>query len=158
MIYLALALSFITFLPPCLMSQGTNESNRTQETPAQNGISRSSNVAGAAPQSNLQASGESKCSAGFKECRESLNDFQEAEQFMQLKATVLADLNRLEESRPAKTKIATVYNADVNRQKTGNGGAYSATAGPNRISSVQATSAVQPVSLESAGETLKGIQ
>ena len=64
----------------------------------------SSSVAGPAPQSNRQTSGESKCSAGFKECQESLNDFKEAEQFMQLKATVLADLDRLEKSRPTKPK------------------------------------------------------
>ena len=112
-----------------------------------------SSVAGPPPQSNRQTSGESKCSAGFKECQESLNDFKEAEQFMQLKATVLADLNRLEKSRPTKPKIATVRDADVNRQKTGNGAVYSATVGPNRKSSVQATSAVQPVSLESAAGT-----
>jgi hypothetical protein len=112
-----------------------------------------SSVAGPAPQSNRQTSAESKCSTGFKECKESLNDFKEAEQFMQLKATVLADLNRLEKSRPTKPKIATVRDADVNRQKTGNGAVYSATVGPNRKSAVQATSAVQPVSLESAAGT-----
>ena len=83
-----------------------------------------SSVAGPAPQSNGQTSGESKCSHGFKECKESLNDFKEAEQFMRLKATVLADLNRLEKSRPTKPKIATVRNADVNRQKTGNAAVY----------------------------------
>jgi hypothetical protein len=117
-----------------------------------------SSVAGPAPQSNRQTSGEGKCSHGFKECKESLNDFKEAEQFMQLKATVLADLNRLEKSRPTRPKIATVRVADVNRQKTGNGVLYSATAGPNGISSAQATSAVQPVSLESAAGTPKEIQ
>jgi hypothetical protein len=110
-----------------------------------------SSVAGPAPQSNRQTSGESKCSAGFKECKESLNNFKEAEQFMQLKATVLADLNRLEKSRPTKPKIATVRAADVNLQKTGNGSVHSATVGPNRKSSVQAKSAVLPVSLMPAG-------
>jgi len=115
-------------------------------------------VAGPAPQSNRQTSGESKCSHGFKECKESLNDFKEAEQFMQLKATVLADLNRLEKSRLTKPKIATVRDADVNRRKSGNGAFYSATVGPNRISSVQATSAVQPVSLESVAGTPKEIR
>jgi hypothetical protein len=115
-------------------------------------------VAGQAPQSNRQTSGESKCSHGFKECKESLNDFKEAEKFMQLKATVLADLNRLEKSRPTKPKIAAVRNADVNRQKTGNGAVYSASVEPIRESSVQATSAVQPVSLESAAGTPKEIQ
>jgi len=117
-----------------------------------------SSVAGPTPQSNGQTSGESKCSHGFKECRESLNDFKEAEQFMQLKATVLADLNRLEMSRPAKPKLVSVRDADANRPKTGNGAVYSVTVGPNRKSSVQAASAVQPVSLESAAGTPKGIQ
>jgi hypothetical protein len=115
-------------------------------------------VAGPAPQSYGPTSGESKCSHGFKECKESLNDFKEAEQFMQLKATVLADLNRLEKSRLTKPKIVTVRNAEVNRQKTGNAAVYSATVGPGRISSVQVTSAVQPVSLESAARTPKEIQ
>jgi hypothetical protein len=107
-------------------------------------------VAGQAPQSNYQTRGESKCSAGFKECQESLKDFREAGLFMQLKATVLADLSRLESSRATKAKIANVRDADVNRQKTGNGATASATVGPNRRSSAQATSAVQPVILESA--------
>ena len=107
-----------------------------------------SSVAGPAPQSDRQTSGEIKCGAGFKECQESLKDFKEAERFMQLKATVLADLNRLEKSRLTKPKIATVRNADLNRQKNGNGAIYSATVGANRRSSVQAASAVRPVSLE----------
>jgi hypothetical protein len=76
-------------------------------------------VAGPAPPSNRQTSGESKCSHGFKECRESLNDFKEAEQFMQLRATVLADLNRLERSRPTKPRIISVRDAGVNRRKPG---------------------------------------
>ena len=50
---------------------------------------------------------------------------------MQLKATVLADLDRLEKSRPTKPKIAPVRDADANHQKTGNGAAYSATVGRN---------------------------
>jgi hypothetical protein len=110
-------------------------------------------VAGQAPQSNNQTRGESKCSAGFKECQESLKDFKQAEQFMQLKATVLADLSRLERSQPTKPRIIPIRDTDVNRQKTGNGATSSATAGPNRKSSVQATSAVQPVMLESAAGT-----
>ena len=112
-----------------------------------------SSFAGPAPQSDRQTSGESKCSAGFKECQESLTDFKEAREFMQLKAIVLADLDRLEKSRPTKPKIATVRDADLNRKKTGNGVAYRATVGQNRKSSAQATSAVQPVSLESAAGT-----
>jgi hypothetical protein len=114
-------------------------------------------VAGPAPQSKGQTSGEINCSHGFKECKESLNDFKEAERFMRLKGAVLGDLNRLEKSIPTKPKIATVGNADVNRQKTGNAAAYHATLGPNGLSSVQATSVVQPVSLESAAGTPKEI-
>jgi len=119
------------------------------------GFCSTSSVAGPAPQSNRQSSGESKCSHGFKECKESLDDFQEAERFMRLKATVLADLNRLEKLIPTKPKIATVRNADVSRQKTGNAAVYHATVGPNRLASVQAASEVQPVSLQSAAGTPK---
>lgn len=109
-----------------------------------------SSAAGPSPQSKDKTSGESKCSAGFRECKEGLNDFKEAEQFMQLKATVYADLDRLERSRPAKQKIATVHDAEVNRQKTADRAVYSATVGANGKSSGQAKSAVQPASLESA--------
>lgn len=110
-------------------------------------------VAGPVPQSSGQTSGDSKCSYGFKECKESLNDFKEAERFMLMKDAVLADLNRVEKSIPAKPKIAAVRNANVNGRKTGSATVYRATVGPNRLSSVQATSAVQPVSLESAAGT-----
>jgi hypothetical protein len=109
-----------------------------------------SSVAAPPPQRNRQASGDSKCSAGFKECQESLNDFREAGQFMELKATILADLDRLEKLTPTKPRITPIRDADANHQKTGNGAAYSATVEPDRKSSVQATSAIQPVSLESA--------
>ena len=114
-------------------------------------------VAGPAPQSKGQTSGEINCSHGFKECKESLNDFKEAERFMRLKGAVLADLNRLENSIPTRPKIATIRNADVIRQKTGSAAVYRGTVGPNRLSSVEATSAVQPASLESAAETPKEI-
>ena len=67
---------------------------------------------------------------------------------MQLKATVLADLDQLEKSRATKPKIASVRDADLNRKTTGSSAAYSATVGPNRKMSVQVSSAVQPVSLE----------
>ena len=79
----------------------------------------SSLVAGPPPQRNTQTSGESKCSAGFRECQESLSDFKEAREFMQLKVTVLADLDRLEKSRPMKPRVATVRQGDANPQKIG---------------------------------------
>jgi len=117
-------------------------------------------VAAPTPQSNGQTVEDSKCSSGFKECQESLNDFKNAEQFMQLKATVLADLDQVEKSRATKPKTATVRDADVNHQKTGNRTVYSATVGSNGKSSVQSTNAVRPVSLESAAGTpsLKHLQ
>ena len=83
-----------------------------------------SSVAGPAPQSDRQTSGESKCINGFKGCKESLNDFKEAEQFMRFKATVLEEVNRLEPSKSTKPKLASVRSADVNRQKTGNAAVY----------------------------------
>ena len=107
-------------------------------------------VAGPAPQSDRQTSRDSECSAVFRECQESLKEFKEAREFMQLKATVLADLDRLEKSRATKPKIASVRDPNLNHQNTRNAAAYSATVGQNRKSSTPATSAVQPVSLESA--------
>jgi hypothetical protein len=104
-----------------------------------------SSVAGPPPQSNRQTSGESKCSAGFKECQESLNDFKEAREFMELKANVFADLDRTGKLKPTKPRIATVRDARVIRQKTGNEAVSSAIVGPNRKSSAQAATAVQPV-------------
>jgi hypothetical protein len=102
-------------------------------------------AAGPPPQSNRQTSGESRCSAGFKACQESLNDFKEAKEFMQLKASVLADLDRTEKSKPTKSRIAIVRNASVYHQKSGNEAVSSATVGPNRTSSAQAATPVQPV-------------
>jgi hypothetical protein len=106
-------------------------------------------AAGPAPQSNPQTLGKSKCSSGFKECQESLNDFKEAERFMQLKASVHADLSGLEKSRATRSKIAPVRDAGVHRMKTGNAVVYSAIMGTNGSSAVPATSMVQPVSLKS---------
>ena len=103
-------------------------------------------VAGPVPQSKRHTT---RCNTGFNECKEGLNDFKEAEQFMQSKATVLAGLNRLAKSTPTKTKIGSGRDADVNRQTTGTRAVYSAIVGPIRQLSVQAASAVQPASLES---------
>jgi hypothetical protein len=99
-------------------------------------------VAKPAPQSNRGTSGGSKCSAGLQECKESLNDFKDAEQFMQLKATVFADLNRLEKSAPTKPQITSVRDANVVRRKVGNAVVYSGIARPNRMESVPTTSAI----------------
>ena len=64
-----------------------------------------------------------------------------------------AGLTWSEKSRPAKPKIATDRNADVDRRKTGNGAVSRASVGSTRKSSVQATIAVQPVLSESAAGT-----
>lgn len=110
-------------------------------------------VAGPPPQSSRQTSRESKCGAGFKQCQGSLIEFQEAREFMQLKAIVLTDLNRLEESKPTKPKISNVPDGNVIGQSTRNGAAYGTTVGPNKIASMQAKSAVRPVLLESVAGT-----
>jgi hypothetical protein len=110
-------------------------------------------VAAPAPQSSRQTSGESKCNVGFKECQESLNDFKDAREFMRLKATLLADLDRLEKSKAIKPKIAPAYDAVVNRPISGNGIIYSTTGGPYTKPSVQAAGAAQPLPMESAAGT-----
>jgi len=109
-------------------------------------------VAVPSPQSNFPASRESKCSKGFKECKESLKDFKDADEFMQTKATVF------ENSISTKSNSATARDAHVNRQKTGSGVVYGATVGPNRPSSGQATSAAQAALGESAAGTMSDKQ
>lgn len=152
-IYLAVALSFIIFLPLRVMSQDANETNQTREAPSREGARRTSKVAGPAVQTARYVLGKSTYIATFEECRENLSEFKGAEQFMQLKVAVFADLNGSEEWRPAKPKIAAVRNAGVNRQKTGNVAVNRASVAPIRKSPVQVTSAVQPVLLESAAGT-----
>jgi hypothetical protein len=110
-------------------------------------------VGGPAPQSDRQTPGPSKCGNGIKECKESLNDFKEAEQFKQLKASVLADLNSLENSSTTKPNVATARTVDVNRQKNGNLSAHSTALAPHGKSSAKATNTVQPVALKSVAAT-----
>lgn len=112
-----------------------------------------SSLAIPAPQSERQASGGSRCDAGFKECQEGLKDFKEAEQFMQLKATLLADLERMAESNSTNPKIAPLRDAPVNHLKARDVAVHNATVGPNRKMSEQVSSAVQPVSVESTAGT-----
>lgn len=149
----AVALSFILFLPPRVVSQDTNESNRTRETPTQRGIRRSSKVIGPAVQDGRHALEEDTSIAGFKERKEGLSKFKEAKQFMQLKAAVYADLNRLEESKHAKPKRDTVRDGDLDYQSTGNVTVNRANGRPIRKSPAQAKSAILPVSLMSAGDS-----
>jgi hypothetical protein len=150
-IYLAVALSCIMFLPLRVISQNANESNLTREAPSRGGAGRASKVAGPGVQTARHALGRSSCIATFEECRENLSEFKEAQQFMQLKAAVIADLNRLEESRHAKPKCDTVRGADSNYQSSGNLPVNRANSRSIGKSPAQAESAVLPVSLMSAG-------
>jgi len=88
----------------------------------------------------------------MKECKESLNDFKDAEKFMQLKATVLADLSSVGKSAPKKPQITAVTDANLSRGADGNTVGYKTIVRPNRISPVPTTSAIQPVSLKSSAE------
>jgi len=147
----AAALSFILFLPPRVVSQDMNGSNRTWETPTRRGMHRSSKVIGSAVQDDRYALEADTSIAGFKEYREGLSEFKEARQFMQLKAAVYADLNRLEKSRNAKPRCDTVRGADSNCQSSGNLAVNRANGRSIRESPAQAKSAVPPVSSMSAG-------
>ena len=109
-------------------------------------------VAQPSPQGNHESSGGSKCAAGMKECKESLNDYKEAERFMQLKATVFADLSSGGKSAPRKPQIPPATDANLSRGANGNSVAYKAMGRSNGASAVPTTSAIQPVSLKSGAE------
>jgi len=152
-IYFAVALTFIIFLPPRVMSQDPNASNRTRETLAPRGIRRSSKVIGPAVQNARHALEEDTSIVAFKELKEGLSEFRQAEEFMQLKVAVIADLNRLEESRHAKPKGDTVRDGDLDYQSSGNVTVNRANGRSIRDLPAQAKSAVLPVSLIRAGST-----
>jgi hypothetical protein len=152
-VFMAVALSFIIFLPNRIISQDTKQSNRTRETPTQKGMGRSYKVIGAAAQKGRDALGESTRLAGFEERGKDLSEFEQAEQFMQLKATVFADLNRLEESRRAKPKRHTVRDAHLDYRSAGNTTVNRANGRSIGESPAQATSLVLSVSSKSAGRS-----
>ena len=105
----------------------------------------SASFAGPLPQGSRKTSGENACNAGLKECKESLSDFKDAQRFMLLKATLLADLSRAEISRPTKPKITPASNAHAKRPETVNAGAYSFIVIPSGMSFVPAKSAMPGV-------------
>ncbi len=153
-IVMAGALSFIIFLPNRIISQDTKESTRTRETPTPRGIGRSYKVIGPAVQhSPRRASGESTRLAGFKERGKDISEFKEAEQFMQLKAAVVADLNRPEKSRRAKPNRDIVRDADLDYQSTGNVTVNRANGRSIGESPAQAKSLVLSVLSKSAGSS-----
>ena len=109
-------------------------------------------VAKPSPQDDYGSSRGSKCAARMKECKESLNDFKDAEKFMQLKATVFADLSSGGKSAPRKPQIPPATDANLSRGANGNSVAYKAMGRSNGASAVPTTSAIQPVSLKSGAE------
>ena len=149
----AAALSVILLLPPSVVSQDTNGSNRTRETPTQRGIHGPSEVIGPAVQDDCRALEEHTSIAGFKERKEGLSEYKEAQQFMQLKAAVYADLSRLEKSRHAKPRCDTFRGVDSNCQRSRNLAANRVNASSIRELPAQAKSTVLPVSLIPAGST-----
>ncbi len=106
--YCGLALSFMIALTPRVMSPGIDESRRTWETPEQRGIGVSHKAIGPALQNDYPTPGKNTRRAGLKAPREELSELEEAEQFMQLKAAVYADLNRLDSSRQSTPKDVVV--------------------------------------------------
>jgi len=106
--YCALALSFMIVLTPRVVSPGADESHRTWKAPAARGIGGSRKVIAAAVQSSHHTLRENTPSAGLTEPREELREWEEAEQFMQLKAAVYAGLSRLDRSRHATPKGVVV--------------------------------------------------
>ena len=109
-------------------------------------------VAKPSPQDDYGSSRGSKCAARMKECKESLNDFKDAEKFMQLKATVFADLSSGGKSAPRKPQITAVTDAHLARGANGITFGYKTIVRSNGISAVPATSAIRPVSLKSSAK------
>jgi hypothetical protein len=109
-------------------------------------------VAHPSPQDDHGSSRGSKCAAGMKECKESLDDFKDAEKFMQLKATVFADLSSGGKSTPKKPQITAGTDAHLGRGAAGISVGYKTIARPNGNSPVPATSAIQPASLKFVAE------
>ena len=109
-------------------------------------------VAQPSPQGDHESSGGSKCAAGMKECKESLNDYKDAERFMQLKATVFADLSSGGKSAPRKPQISPATDANLNRGANRNSVGYKAIGRSNGASAVPTTSAIRPASLNSIAE------
>lgn len=109
-------------------------------------------IAKPSPQDDRESSGGSKCAGGMKECKQSLNDFKDAEKFMQLKATVFADLSRGGKLAPKKPQTTAVTDADLDRGAIRIPVGYKAIVRPNGISPVPATNATQPASLKFVAE------
>jgi len=111
-------------------------------------LSASLSFGGQVPQVSRKTSADRACGAELKECKESLSDFKEARQFMQLKATMLADLSRVDTSRPTQPTAAPVISAHANPPATVNAAFHRVIVIPNEMLFVPAWRAIQPVSLK----------
>lgn len=107
-IYLAVTLSLIALSPPRLASQDTRDTNRTRETVAQKVKGPSHKDAGPAAQRSYHVPVESSRAANINETETRVSEAKAAEQFMQLKAQVNADLIRLEDRGNAEPIQNTV--------------------------------------------------
>jgi len=116
----------IFFSLPRAVSRDTHESPLTRQTPTQSGIGRWCKATGPAMQSPRHASGESAGIAGFKERRRNLKEFKAAEQFMQLKAAMIEDLSRSEESRRAQPKRDAIHDANLDSERMRKGSSMEA--------------------------------
>jgi hypothetical protein len=116
--YFAVALSFMIVLTPRVMSPGADESHRTWEAPAGRGIGGSHKAIGPPLQNDYPTPDKKTHRAGLKPPGEDLSELEEAEQFMQLKAAVYADLDRLDKSRGATPQPVVVRDAGLDYQGT----------------------------------------
>lgn len=119
-IILAAALSFMLLFPPSVVSQDTNGSNRTRETRTSRRIHGPIEGIGPAVHDDRRALEEDASIAGFRELKEGLGEFKEAQQFMQLKAALYTDLNRPEKSKHAIPSCDTARGPNPNCQNSGN--------------------------------------
>jgi len=107
-IYCALALSFMIVLTPRVVSPGADELQRTREAPAGRGIGGLHQVIVPTVESGRRILRETTPSGGLQAPWEKLGDLEAAEHFMQLKAAVYADLDRLDRPRHATPKAFVV--------------------------------------------------
>jgi len=103
MTYLAVTLSLIAFFPPRLASQDIKNTNPTKEALARKIKGPSHKGASPAAQRSYPAPAESSRAPKISESETRVREMKMAEQFMQLKDQVNADLIRLEDGKNADT-------------------------------------------------------
>ena len=156
-IYFAVALTLMILLQPRVMTQDTNESNRTREPPTPRGMRSSSKVSGPAGQTAHHSSEKSSRLATFEESRATLSEFKEAQQFQQWRAVVFADLTRLGKPQRPKPEALAARDADPGHQGAGNAIVSRANGGLTSELPVQAKSAVLPVLLMPAESSKRDV-